>query len=223
MRKILLDLYCGAGGAGKGYAQAGFDVIGVDNVPQPNYPFKFIRADAMTFPLDGFDAYHASPPCKGYTNLRHLHDTNHPLLIAATRERLEATGKPYVIENVEDAKSHMRNPIKLCGSAFQLRVRRHRLFESNVKLEAPKCDHAWQNASQIFTMRVSQSRGLFRTSGVISVHGGAQLHPDWLAGQSELDVISGAMDIYWMNKTEINQAIPPAYTKYIGEQIMGIL
>lgn len=118
----LLDLFCGAGGAAMGYHRAGFEVTGIDINPQPHYPFKFIQADAMTYPLGGFDCYHASPPCQRYSILtRGLHQDrieNYPDLIAPIRDRLLHTGKPYVIENVEGARKLLINPVKLCGTMF---------------------------------------------------------------------------------------------------------
>src|SRR5438105_2072147 len=105
-RPLLLDLFCGAGGAAMGYHEAGFDVVGVDIKPQPHYPFEFWQGDAMRFRemfnLSMMDAIHASPPCQGYSNLRRK--IEHPRLIAPVRERLEAAGLPYVIENIEDAR-----------------------------------------------------------------------------------------------------------------------
>src|SRR5690349_17985271 len=101
-----------------GYARAGFEVVGVDLEPQPCYPFEFHQADALTFSLDGFDVIHASPPCLGYSAATSFHRQarkNHPLLIPAFRERLEASGKLYIIENVERAKAHMKFPLLLCG------------------------------------------------------------------------------------------------------------
>ena len=134
MRPRLLDLFCGAGGAAMGYHRAGFDVVGVDINPQPHYPFTFHQGDAMTWPLDGFDAIHASPPCQHYaavTRWRGSRD-DHPDLLPAIRDRLDATGLPWVIENVPGAP--MRADLVLCGSAFGLTVRRHRWFESNAGL-----------------------------------------------------------------------------------------
>jgi DNA (cytosine-5)-methyltransferase 1 len=140
----ILDLFCGAGGCSMGYHRAGFEVVGVDVAPQPNYPFEFHQADALTFPLDGFDAIHASPPCQGYSLANNIHGRDdHPMLIADVRERLEATGLPYVIENVEGAKRHMRNFVTLCGLSLGCDVRRHRLFETNFPVMAPPCgDHS---------------------------------------------------------------------------------
>jgi DNA (cytosine-5)-methyltransferase 1 len=134
----LLDLFCCAGGAAVGYARAGFDVVGVDLFPQPEYPFSFIQADALTFPLEGFDAYHASPPCKGFSSAAWFHHSQdrHPNLIPAIRARLAATGKPYIIENVPGAPLY--RSVMLCGEMFGLDVIRHRYFESNILLHQPR-------------------------------------------------------------------------------------
>ena len=124
-----------------GYYRAGFEVIGVDLQPQPRYPFEFHQADAMTYPLDGFDAIHASPPCQAYTvaqNATHNRGA-HPDLVAPVRGMLLATGRPFVIENVVGAP--LVEPITLCGSMFGLHVKRHRLFECNLFFLAPLCDH----------------------------------------------------------------------------------
>lgn len=134
----LLDLFCGAGGAAMGYHRAGFEVVGVDLKPQKHYPFEFHQADALEFLAEHgreFDVIHASPPCQAHTSLKNLHDKDYPELIEPTRRLLEKTGLPYIIENVVGAP--LRNPILLCGSSFGLRVRRHRLFESNWFLIAP--------------------------------------------------------------------------------------
>lgn len=136
-RPRLVDLFCGAGGASKGYDLAGFEVVGVDLYPQPNYPFEFHQADALTFDLDGFDYAHASPPCQFATAYRRRidHVKKSPNLIPATRARIAHL--PYVIENVATARAELKDPLQLCGSSFGLDVRRHRLFESNMDLSAP--------------------------------------------------------------------------------------
>ena len=145
MKPRLLDLFCGAGGAGMGYYRAGFEVVGVDIVRQPRFPFKFIQADAMTFDLSGFDAVHASPPCQGYSKTRHQVDSRlgkreRPLLLDEIRARLVRSGQPWVLENV--AWARMPAAIKLCGSALGLRVTRHRFFESSSLIFAPgPCRH----------------------------------------------------------------------------------
>ena len=128
MRPRLLDLFCGAGGAAMGYHRAGFDVTGVDNRPQPRYPFAFIQADAMTFPLDGYDAIHASPPCQAYANVTSWRGTphDHPDLLQPTIDALTFQHTPWIIENVPEARP--RWDVVLCGSQFALKVKRHRGF-----------------------------------------------------------------------------------------------
>lgn len=213
MKPLLLDLFCGGGGAAKGYYDAGFDVIGVDILPQPNFPYTFIQADALTFPLDGYDAYHASVLCQGFTQMLnrngHLKE-KYPNYIDVMRQRFLATGKTYVIENVEGARSFLVNPIMLCGNMFGLRVYRHRLFESNILL-------------------LAHSHIKHR---VKAAHSGTVPDPDqfWcpVGNFGQKDDAQKAMGISWMKTTgsknrEIAQAIPPAYTKYIGEQLLAVL
>ena len=143
----LLDLFCGAGGCSVGYERAGFEVVGVDIAPQPRYPFKFHQADALTFPLDGFDAIHASPPCQAHTTMRSMWNARqHEALISPIRERLIGTGLPYVIENVGGARSEMHSPFVICGASLGLSgathdLARHRLFETNVPLMVSPCAH----------------------------------------------------------------------------------
>jgi DNA (cytosine-5)-methyltransferase 1 len=212
MRPRLLDLLCGAGGAAMGYHRAGFDVVGVDIADQPRYPFEFIRADALTFPLDGFDAVHASPVCKRYsqiTRTARLDGDVHPDQIPAIRERLVASGLPWVIENVEGAP--LVDPIRLCGSAFGLDLRRHRLFESNVPLTAPPCAHGWQ------TPRFHPNRrGRTALASVIDVSGHGSGGPG-----GRVDDWRRAMGIPWMTRDELAQALPPAYTEHIGVQLLA--
>src|SRR3990167_5832997 len=142
MAMRLLDLFCGAGGAAMGYHRAGFDVVGVDINPQPRYPFEFHQADALTFPLDGFDAIHASPPCQAYTAMRRLGKnagSNAPELVDPIRSRLVGSGVPWVMENV--VGSPLLNPLMLCGSSFGLGVQRHRLFEGSHLVFGLPCRH----------------------------------------------------------------------------------
>lgn len=148
-----------------GYHRAGFDVVGVDIAPQPHYPFEFHQGDAMAWPLDGFDAIHASPPCQGYLN-EHFRVTpsghvrrNHPRLIVPIRDRLIAAGVPYVIENIPSARAHLRNPYQLCGSSFGLAVRRHRLFEASVLLMSLPCAHHLQREPKYPTQFRPKSGG----------------------------------------------------------------
>jgi DNA (cytosine-5)-methyltransferase 1 len=213
-RPKLLDLFCGAGGAAVGYHRAGFDVVGVDIKPQPRYPFEFRRADALEFPLDGFDAVHASPPCQGYSVANNIHRRDdHPLLIADVRERLEASGLPYVIENVEGAKAEMINPVTLCGLSVGCNVRRHRLFECNFPVMVPPCgDHAgdW--------LLVFGHTVLERGHVVAKAKGGGNVirrkHTTTARGRE-------AMGIDWMNRDELSEAVPPAYSEHIGQYLMA--
>ena len=123
-----LDLFCGGGGVSYGLALAGYEVTGVDLVHQKRYPFEFRQADALTYPLDGYDLICASPPCQAYTSARHIRGREHPRLIEAVRDRLAASGTLYIIENVVGAP--LIDPVMLCGSMFGLKVWRHRLFEA---------------------------------------------------------------------------------------------
>lgn len=210
MRLRLLDLFCGAGGAAMGYHRAGFEVVGVDVKPQPSYPFEFYRSDALHFCADGlggFDAIHASPPCQAFTAYRrkgHGVGDGYPNLIAALRWHLAgAGGAPWVVENVPGAP--LRNPVQLCGSSFGLDVRRHRLFESNVVMTTPRCDHGWQTPRfPAATNRKANSR---RTVEI-----GVWRIP--------LHVQRSAMGIDWMTREELTEAIPPAYTEWIGGQLI---
>jgi DNA (cytosine-5)-methyltransferase 1 len=212
-RPRLLDLFCKAGGAGMGYHRAGFDVVGVDHEPQPRYPFAFVRADALTFPLEGFDAIHASPPCQA--NVKGLGAANRALgreyahadLIAPVRARLRATGLPYVIENVVGAA--LLAPVQYCGSSFALPIRRHRRFESNVLLLAPACEHDREREKKYWTSY--RPGGEVVRSAVVQVYGaGAETH-----------LWGPALGIDWMTPDELTQAIPPAYTEHIGRQLLA--
>jgi DNA (cytosine-5)-methyltransferase 1 len=214
MKPRLLDLFCGAGGAAMGYHRAGFDVVGVDKEPMPRYPFEFIQADAMTYPLDGFAVVHASPPCHGHTALNVVNkiDYGTEWMLAATIERLEASGLPFVVENVSTAKRHMPNALNLCGSELGLRttmqtygevwLRRHRLFESNVFLMGAggcSCIGKWN----------------------VGVYGhGAGGSGQRVRGPGVAQASREVMGIDWMNRDELDEAIPPAFTQFIGEQLI---
>lgn len=204
-RPRLIDLFCGQGGAATGYHRAGFDVTGVDLHPQPRYPFAFVQADALTYPLVGFDAIHASPPCQAFTvygnNRAHVRD-DHPDLIEATRARLRESGLPYVIENVPGAP--LLSPIRLCGTSFGIPVRRHRLFESNVALLALPCAHG-----QFTERRFPGSSN--RPNGRTVCNVGEYHVP--LAVQRE------AMQMPWADLHGISQAVPPVFTHHIGLQL----
>lgn len=209
----LLDLFCGAGGAAMGYARAGFDVVGVDIKPQPHYPFDFIQADAMTFPLNGFDVVHASPPCQRYSDLarRNGNAEAWPDLVRAVRMRLTTINIAWVIENVEGAP--LINPTVLCGTMFPgLRVLRHRLFESNIPLTAPP--HKPHPLVYTRDKRKPHYGQLNEWTSPVMVNGG---------GNCSAAAARDAMGIDWMTKDELNEAIPPAYTEWIGRQLLTAL
>jgi DNA (cytosine-5)-methyltransferase 1 len=201
----LLDLFCGGGGAARGYQQAGFYVIGVDIAPQPRYAGdEFIQADALTFPLDGYDAIHASPPCQAFTMmLNHGISSRdkHLNLIDITRKRLQATKKPYIIENVVGAP--LEKAIILCGAMFGLRVYRHRWFESNILLFQP---HHPKHTSKIaHAGNIPTPEQFYCPVGHLGDKSGSQR----------------AMGIDWMHtQKEIANAIPPAYTHWIAQFLL---
>ena len=201
-RPRLLDLFCGAGGAGMGYHRAGFDVVGVDIAPQRHYPFEFVQADAMTYTLDGFDAIHASPPCQDHMRTPHPNRHGTGWMLTAIRRRLKAAGVPWVIENVPGAP--MRADYELCGCMFSLRnLRRSRWFETS-----------WDG----FEMHLCHDH----TEPAISVVGHGT--PTWvrqkLGYNPTIAQYRAAMGITWMNRNELSQAIPPAYTEHIGRALL---
>ena len=199
-----------------GYHQAGFEVVGVDIDPQPNFPFEFIQANALKLDRDflaTFDVIHASPPCQSYSDLakRNGNADEWPRLIEPVRRMLRRTGLPYIIENVEGAP--LRDPIVLCGTMFpELRVLRHRLFESNIELIAPQ----HQRHPLVFThdKRKAHYGKLDQDTAYVQVTGG---------GNCSIANARDAMGIDWMTKGEINESIPPAYTKYLGRQMQRYL
>jgi DNA (cytosine-5)-methyltransferase 1 len=199
-------LFCGAGGAAAGYARAGFSVVGVDIKPQPRYPFAFVQGDALNPPFDlrEFDAIHASPPCQGFTAYKRRPDHVAPRenLIPAVRAMLEASGRPWIIENVPGAP--LLAPTMLCGSMFGLDVRRHRWFESTPPvLMAPGCAHDGAPRFAQATNRTNKRR---------TVEVGVWRIP--------LPVQRAAMGIDWMDLEELSEAIPPAYTEYLGHRLL---
>lgn len=196
-----------------GYHRAGFEVVGIDIEDQPAYPFEFHRADALEFPFDGFDVIHASPPCQGYST-QTADRSKHQRLIPQVRERLQAAGVPYVIENVEGARKELHNPFRLCGSSFGLDLRRHRYFESNVLIIAPPCDHAWQTP-RFRSLDMSMVRA-GRLASVVGVHG----HINY---PGEFELRCKAMGIDWMRNDNLVEAIPPAYAEHIGRQLMAAI
>lgn len=224
MKPKMLDLYCCAGGAAVGYTRAGFDVTGVDLEFQPNYPYTFIQADAIEYVWEHgheYDVIHASPPCQTFSRTRTLHSRVHPDLIEPTREALIRSGKPYVIENVVGAP--LLDPLVLCGTMFDmtaldvddvlLKLVRHRLFESNVELTAPKrCNH---NADGI-------------TASVYGAGGGwtprHRDNPERRGGYiPRKDVLEKLLGVWWTTKHELSQVVPPAFTEHIGRQLIAVL
>lgn len=218
-RPRLLDLFCCAGGAAMGYHRAGFDVVGVDINPQPRYPFEFIRGDALEVCRaigHTFDALHASPPCQAHTALSNrwrgtdsLADTR-PELIAPTREALEAAGKPWVMENVPGAAKAMRSPTRLTGEMFGLRVHRPRLFEASLLLLAPDAPPRQKRPIAVYG-KMDGRRLWTRNDG------------SELRAPRSLAEPAAAMGIDWMEWDELREAIPPAYTEYIGAQLLAVV
>lgn len=228
---ILLDLFCGAGGCSVGYHRAGFDVIGVDNRPQKRYPFPFLQEDAIEtlrnlcagkslvfgthrIRLNDIAAIHASPPCQAFssgTNLQRMRGnaTDHPDLIEPTRRLLNDSGRPWIIENVPGAPL-ARGAIMLCGLTFNLKVFRHRFFESSVMLRAP--EHIPHGSRRI------------GKDGFVCVAGkGGSLTSRTTSDYCRKAAWAAAMGIDWMSKKELAQAIPPAYTEYLGRQLLNAL
>ncbi len=197
-----------------GYHRAGFEVVGVDIKPQPHYPFEFHQADALEFPLEGFDVIHASPPCQDYAVTRsipHRDSSRYPRLIEVVRELLAATTNPFVIENPPPAPLH--NPLMLCGTMFGLQTRRHRLFECHPPIYfAPfQCNHSQRvkrgRESNLAYYTASADSGMVTVAGhLFSLRAGSK-----------------AMGIDWMTRAELAQAIPPAYTEYIGKWLMKVV
>ena len=212
----LLDLFCGAGGCSVGYERAGFDVLGIDHVPQPHYPFEFVQVDALEalrqwidgdtrLELGEFNAIHASPPCQAYSQAA-LGQRNagieYPDLLGLTRDLLERTGLPWVIENVPGAP--MRADFRICGCQVGLRLRRVRWFETS-----------WHG--------FDFAHPCAHDGPVVSVVGHGT--PTWVREQLGFNPTiadyRAAMGIDWMNRDELSQAIPPAYTERIGAQLMA--
>ena len=212
----LLDLFCGAGGAAMGYHRAGFEVVGVDHKPQPNFPFEFHQADALEYIAEHghkFDMIHASPPCQIYSVTSSLSTGDHPALIKPVRAALQAVGRPYVIENVPGAP--LKNPLMLCGTMFGLQVIRHRLFETSPIIWWPptQCQHIGRASSAGRGGKNGYLPGTLKNFAYITVCGN-----DYIADDGRR-----AMGIDWMTKRELSQAIPPAYTKWIGEWMIEYL
>ena len=204
----LLDLFCGGGGASVGYTRAGYEVTGVDISKKKNYPFEFIKADALEVLSDKefiyqFDVIHASPPCQLFTAAVHLRNaqgkgSDKLDLVAPTRDKLLEWGGIYVMENVPNAPM---TGIILCGSSFGLKVRRHRRFESNVKLQSLPCDHKKQG----------RPVGVYGSMKDNIPNGGRTAH--------SIKEAQEAMGIDWLGWSSLKEAIPPIYSEYVGKQI----
>lgn len=216
MKPRLLDVCSKAGGAAMGYFQAGFDVTCLDREPQPRCPFPFVRRDLRELEAgrlrETYDALHFSPPCQEHSDLAKRNGTRgqHDDYIEECRQIGEASGLPYVIENVEGAP--LRDPVMLCGTMFPpLRVIRHRLFETNwLLLPPPRCG----KHPLVYTLdkRKHHYGKLDEMTAFVQVNGG---------GNCTRAAAADAMGIDWMLKTELNQAIPPAYTRWIGRQMLA--
>lgn len=208
----LLDLFCGQGGAAAGYAAAGFDVFGVDldAAMLERYPYEHASGDALAFLREhggDFDAIHASPPCQRYSTITKS-KAGRPDLIGRTRSILAELGRPYVIENVEGAP--LRVDLRLCASGFGLPMRRHRIFESNVAMPAaPACDH-WSTVGE-------SGRDGRPTKSTDRRFVGVYGHPNAMRGS--VDQWLAAMETSWMDRRGVTQAIPPAYTEFIGRDL----
>ena len=188
-----------------GYHRAGFEVVGVDIKPQPHYPFKFMWADAMTFPLDGYDVIHASPPCQLYSTMTPKQTRKkHPDFLPIIAKKLQDCGKPYCIENVAGARKLLKNPFMLCGSMFNLPIFRHRFFEANFFVLTPSCKH---NFLPILVTTAGKNSCTARP-----LQKGIR--------RKSIKYAPEAYGINWMNYQELRESIPPAYTEWIGKQVM---
>ena len=217
----LLDLFCGAGGAAMGYHRAGFDeIVGVDLNPQPRYPFEFVQGDALEYLSEHgseFDAVHASPPCQDYSRaVRHLSSPGYPRLLEPTQDILETLDCPYVIENVVGSPIPMQSTlfgqhgVYLCGTMFGLRIWRHRLFATNFEVALPSpCVHS------------EPAMNPFNSAG------SARLNEECLAVLGHKDVGEAYWrehwGVGWMKREEGREAIPPAYTEYIGRTLIKLI
>lgn len=204
----LLDLYCCEGGASEGYRRAGFDVVGVDIAPQPRYPFEFVQADAIEYLLEHghkFDAIHASPPCQRRTRAQKIMQREHPALIGPTRDALIEVGRPYIIENVPadgPDDDPLIDPVMLCGTMFGLRTYRHRLFESSIHLTTPK-----------------HGAHVHRTTKM----GRPPREGEYMHVVGNFSGVAQARDVMgmpWASRDGLREAIPPAYSEYLGRQLV---
>lgn len=204
----ILDTYCCQGGASMGYYLAGFDVTGVDLGRQPRYPFPFIQGDAVEYIREHgheYDLIVGSPPCQSYSKAQKIHRREHPRLIAPTREAMQNSGRPWIIENVEEAAPEMIDPITLCGTSFGLHTYRHRLFESSFPLAIP-----------LHPRHVHQTVKMGRPL----------MEGDWyhaVGNFSNVPYVRSDMQVPWMSRDGIRECIPPAYTSFLGQQAAAFI
>ncbi len=217
MKPLLLDLFCGAGGAALGYYRAGFEILGVDINPQPRYPFRFIQADALDFDLNGFDVVHASPPCQRWVSVAYngtdRSKDDYSNFIFPIRQKFAELDVPSVIENVQGAPLN-RNHLILCGTMFpNLRVLRHRHFEiANAVVPQPSLENCEFHPPVYTRDKRSKNYGKFDpTKDYVSVFGNSSCRKEHA---------EAAMGIDWMNKGELVEAIPPDYSEYIGKYLL---
>jgi len=206
----LLDLFCCQGGAAKGYADAGFDVTGVDIAAQPRYPFTFVQADAIAFILEHgteFDFIHASPPCQHDTNCQRIQGNTHPDLINPTRAALDTTGRPWVMENVGGAVPKLRAPVMLCGQMFHLANYRHRYFEAGGGFRLDQPGHPAHLVPQAKMGRPVRSGR----------------YGQFVGNFSGVDLARQVLGVPWMNRDGIRECVPPAYTQWIGRAALSLL
>lgn len=222
-RPRLLDLFCGAGGAAMGYHRAGFDVYGVDIQPQPRYPFTFWQRDVLDLPMDWleeFDVIHASPPCQAFTQMsarwrgKGTKADTHVDLLTPILGRLRSERIPWIVENVVGAKHKMRTDAMLHGGMFGLRVHRPRRFESNCPLTAHYAKRTKQPIGVYGTKPDGRTTYRYRNNGNYK---GKSL----IRAAKSLEEAAEAMQIDWMTWPEIREAIPPAYTEYLGRQLLN--
>lgn len=215
----LLDLFCGAGGAAMGYHHAGFEVVGVDIKSQKNYPFKFMQGDAMhmignAMAVADYDLIHVSPPCQGYSVTRHTHSKEYPDLLPSLRQQLQHAGVPWVIENVVGAP--MPDAVTFCGASFglsawdetsgqELWLKRHRLFETSFPLTPPLCNCKGKKIGGVYGGGASNRNPKSNRVGYTP----------------PISVRRELMGIDWMSGQSLNQAVPPAYTEYIGKAFIA--
>ncbi|MEU3080763.1 MULTISPECIES: DNA cytosine methyltransferase [Streptomyces] len=207
LKPRLLDLFCCQGGAAKGYADAGFEVTGVDIRPQPRYPYTFVQAEAVAFVLAHgaeFDVIHASPPCQHDSDCQRIQGRTHPDLIAPTRTALQASGRPWVLENVRGAVPKLEQPVMLCGPMFGVQTYRHRYFETGGGLTLHQLNHPAHVVPQA-KMGRPVPPGYFG---------------QFVGNFSGVDLARRVMGVPWMNRDGIRECIPPAYTQWIGHHAL---